>query len=464
MQPHRRCALNAGMPPAFGDVPLPSSWTEHVKSGALHAIGLARFALLHVRGWCANSPIARARLAAERDAALAAVAQAREEARILRTRLAALPAKNRPHYAAEERLAILMVRAATGWTAAETARRFLISEETIASWMKRVDEQGQDALLRCRVPVNRFPQYVDEIVKSLRALLPSMGKVRMADVLARAGLHLSATTAKRMMTRARSDPEPEPAGEIGQPEAAVETNEKPARRVTARHPHHIWNVDITLLPRTGWWVPWMPHALPQRAPFCAWLVVVLDHFSRSVVGWQLFDKEPTAAEVCRVLDAARWSAKATPNYTITDQGVQFRDDYEAWCKARGVKPRFGAVGEHGSIAVLERFFRSLKSEMLRKLPWVPLAMNELGDEVAAYVAWYHEHRPHQGLRGCTPLELCNGTAPAQSRRRLEVRPNYPLRDNRANTNARRVSGKLVLVVDLFQGRPHLPIVSLRRAA
>lgn len=52
--------------PAFS-VPLPASWPKHAKSATLHVISLAHFALTQVRGWAANSPILRVRLAAERD-------------------------------------------------------------------------------------------------------------------------------------------------------------------------------------------------------------------------------------------------------------------------------------------------------------------------------------------------------------------------------------------------------------
>ena len=52
--------------PAFS-VPLPASWTKHAKAATLHVISLAHFALTHVRGWAANSPILRVRLVAERD-------------------------------------------------------------------------------------------------------------------------------------------------------------------------------------------------------------------------------------------------------------------------------------------------------------------------------------------------------------------------------------------------------------
>lgn len=446
-------------------VPLPDGWTEHAKSGALQAITLARFALTHVRSWCADSRLARVRLAAERDAAVAALAQQKEEVRILRTRLEALPSRKRPHYAPQERLAILMLRSAAGWTMAETARTFLINEDTIASWMKRKDEDGLDALLKMQSPVNRFPEYVGELVRRLRALQPSMGKVRIADMLARAGLHISATTVRRMLETAPVPAEPAPAPSDMASSAEAEAGEaKPKRRVTARYPHHVWNVDITLLPRTGWWVPWAPHALAQRAPFCAWLVVVLDHFSRSVVGYELFEKEPTANQVCDVLDRTGHAAKATPKYIISDLGPQFGEDYRAWCDQHGVRPRFGAVGEHGSIAVIERFFRSLKTEMVQKLPWVPMSNKKLADEVAAYRGWYELHRPHQALGGRTPHELATGSKPARDQRRFEPRPHFPLGQTAERPNARRVKHRLVLVVDHFEGRTHLPIVSLRDAA
>ena len=40
---------------------------------------------------------------------------------------------------------------------------------------------------------------------------------------------------------------------------------------------------------------------------------------------------------------------------MTDKGPQFRAAYRSWCNRNEVKPRFGAVGKHGSIAVIERF-------------------------------------------------------------------------------------------------------------
>ena len=85
---------------------------------------------------------------------------------------------------------------------------------------------------------------------------------------------------------------------------------------------------------------------------------VWNHFSRAPVASAVFKKEPTAGEVCALLDAAVDEAGRAPRYIVSDKGVQFQKEYRAWCDKHGVRPRFGALGKHGSIAVIERFWHS----------------------------------------------------------------------------------------------------------
>jgi len=99
--------------------------------------------------------------------------------------------------------------------------------------MRRLDEQGHEALVQTPAPVNRFPAFVAQLVHRLRATLPALGKVRIAQLLARAGLHLAPTTVARFGRK----PPPNPAGSGSSsetPEAAA-----PLRTVTARYPHHV---------------------------------------------------------------------------------------------------------------------------------------------------------------------------------------------------------------------------------
>lgn len=331
--------------------------------------------------------------------------------------------------------------------------------------MRRLDDDGPDALVRTAVPVNRFPDFVRELVRALRASLPAMGKVRIAQMLARAGVHLAPTTVRRIAKeQATTEPPPretpkptaEPSGTDAERRGPELPEAKPARAVTARAPHHVWHVDLTLVPTvTGMWVPWIPQALAQRWPFAWWVGVVLDHFSRAVVAVGVFPKEPSAAQTLALLDDAVERAGRAPKHLVSDRGTQFQTEYLAWCEQRSVRPRFGAVGQHGSIAVVERFNRSMKDEATRRI-LVPLSLPRMRVEVTAYSGWYNGHRPHQSLGGATPNERLAEAPP--EREPIEARPRHPLA-----AGARRAP-RLELVVRRHEGRAHLPIVELREAA
>jgi transcriptional regulator with XRE-family HTH domain len=205
----------------------------------------------------------------------------------------------RPHYAPIERMAILELRAARGWSAAQTAERFLVTPATIASWMKRLDEEGPDALVQLRQPVNKFPDFVAYIVRRLKVLCPSMSKVRIAQVLCRAGLHLSTGAVGRML---REPPKP-----------STQIAETPARLLRAKGADHVWHVDLTTVPTSaGFWTSWLPWALPQCWPFCWWVAVVVDHYSRRIMGLAVFEQIPASAEVRSLLDRTMRRA-AHPN-------------------------------------------------------------------------------------------------------------------------------------------------------
>ncbi|MEQ8791196.1 MAG: hypothetical protein RIC55_33345 [Pirellulaceae bacterium] len=97
----------------------------------LHVISLAQFATAYTRGWAANCGIERIRLRAERDRAWEEVARLREASRIKDARMARIAPQRRPHYLPTERLAILELKAAQGWSAEQTARVFQVTSATM---------------------------------------------------------------------------------------------------------------------------------------------------------------------------------------------------------------------------------------------------------------------------------------------------------------------------------------------
>jgi len=218
----------------------------------------------------------------------------------------------------------------------------------------------------------------------------------------------------------------------------------------------------------GFWTSFWPFALPQCWPFCWWVAVVVDHFSRRAVGYTVFSKQPDSVSVRTFLGRLMGIVKAKPKYLISDQGPQFSCPRFDKCgrKRHGITPRFGAVGQHGSIAVVERFILSLKNEATRRIS-VPYARTAFRRELAYYFEWYNEHRPHMTLGGRTPHEVYHARRPLNRQPRFEPRPLWPRPSPCAQPQVLvkgQPGAEVTLHVQYLHGRKHLPIVTLHRAA
>ncbi len=423
---------------------LPRQWPKHIKSGVLHAISLASVILVYAR---ANAAGGR-RLTTKLEQAETEIALLREEISIKDGRWERSWSRRRPHYTPIQRMRLLQLRAARGWNLEKTAQIFLLDLQTLQSWMRRLDEHGERQLIRTVEPVNRYPDFVRNLVRQLKRLFPAMGFDRMAQVLARVGLVLAATTIRRIVSEKAGPPEPD-----------TDATSRRRRRVVAKYPGHTWHIDLTAVPtRAGFWVPWLPFSLPQCWPFCGWVAVVVDQFSRAFVGYAVFSQLPSSDQVQSFLDRAIEKHGRAPEYVVTDKGVQFWcRGFKRWCKRRDIRPRYGAIGEPASIAIVERFIRSMKYECLRCL-LVPAALAGMRREVGLYATWYNTQRPHMALAGKTPREVYEGRV--ARRRQLEPRPKWP-----HGIRRRRAGGdRFRLAVSYVEGRKHLPVINLRRAA
>jgi transposase InsO family protein len=410
----------------------------------LHALSLARVALLAATDRVATS------VRLEHELALL-----REELRIEDARLERVPPHRRPHYPAVERLAILELRAARNWSAAQTAERFFVTEATVGCWMVWLDEEGPSALVRSPEPVNKSPDLLPHIVRRLKVLCPAVGTARIAAVLSRAGLHLGRTTVRRMMKR-------RPRGVA--PAATVRSE----HCIRSSCPNHIWLVDLTTVPKlAGFWISWLPWSVPQRWPFCCRVAVGVDHFSRRIMGVRASRGRPRAAAISAFLVGMIRTAGQGPRHLITDRGKQFTARaFRRGCRRAGDRQRFGAIGKHGSVALVERRIRTLKEEGVRR--WLaPIRWRTVGSELSLFADWHDGQRPHAGLAGATPDEIYFRRLPAHHRPRYEPRPRWP-RDARCARPQAPIRGRtgvrLALEVRYLEGRAHLPIVSLTRAA
>ena len=176
--------------------------------------------------------------------------------------------------------------------------------------------------------------------------------------------------------------------------------------------------------------------------------MIVDHFSRKVMGFAVFKTPPASEDVRAFIGRAVAKTRAVPRYVVSDKGSQFWcAGFKKWAKRKKIKLRYGAVGKYGSIAIIERFIRSMKAECLG-LILVPFRLAQMREELTCYVAWFHEHRTHQGLAGNTPTETAAAIA--------EARPHYETRGKHGV--------KLKLAVTHFEDRQHLPVVTLQKVA
>ncbi|HEY6726434.1 MAG TPA: DDE-type integrase/transposase/recombinase, partial [Polyangiaceae bacterium] len=197
------------------------------------------------------------------------------------------------------------------------------------------------------------------------------------------------------------------------------------------------------------------------------VAAIVDHFSRRVVGFEVFRRQPSATDICRFLDTTVACAGSAPKYIISDQGCQFGEEYLACCDSHGTQARFGAIGKSGSIALIERFWSTFKSAGMRKM-LVPYGVGQMREEVRVFCLWYNGVRPHSSLGGATPDEVYFGVQPTRDGPRFEPRRRFPLGLKLMASAPRAMRGrrgvKLELIAGYFEGRKHLPVVALRRAA
>ena len=104
---------------------LPQSWPKTVKSSVVHAVSLAATALTTAWSRAARSRKPEIKLAAELERAETEIALLKEELSIKDARWIRVSPRRRPYYGPTQRMRILRLKAARGWSTSETGQAFL---------------------------------------------------------------------------------------------------------------------------------------------------------------------------------------------------------------------------------------------------------------------------------------------------------------------------------------------------
>src|ERR1039457_4937397 len=304
---------------------------------ATHLFGLALDSAL---GELRESGATAARLFERAEESALLLRMTREAAGILGARWDKVPERHRPHYVPEQRFRILRIRSFLGLSQRETAEMFRGSVETSARWEMEAtsaDGEAPRPLVAPNPPVQRFADVVRALVKTME-LAGFGGDDLIARTLARAGRKLSARTVGRI----RRERWPVP--------RVPETASMIPRAVRAKRPNHVWMVDLTDV-----------KGLFGLATFK--VAVVFDAFSRMALSVTVFCKEASALEISRFVSRTA-RRHGWPAHFVSDRARCFRGQVSrSKLRRLAVKQRFGAVGKKGSIALIERLWRTLKDAL-----------------------------------------------------------------------------------------------------
>ncbi|GHD56121.1 hypothetical protein GCM10007350_02610 [Jeongeupia chitinilytica] len=132
------------------------------------------------------------------------------------------------------------------------------------------------------------------------------------------------------------------------------------------------------------------------------MAVVIDLYSRKVVGWSMKPTITRELAIDALLMAVWWRKPIGRVLIHSDQGSQYgSDDWRRFCAANKLEPSMSRRGNCRDNAVAESFFSSLKKERIRKRIYKTrdLAKSDVFDYIEAF---YNRNRRHSHLGGVSP--------------------------------------------------------------
>ena len=254
-----------------------------------------------------------------------------------------------------------------------------VSPSGYYAWLKRPlsTRSRADASLTRRIRSiherSRDTYGVPRVHAELRADDVRVGRKRVARLMKTAGLEGISRRRRTRTTRRNRDARPAP--------DLVERN------FTVDGPDRLWVADITYVPT---WAGFL------------YLSVVVDAFSRRVIGWAMENHLRTEL-VLEALDMAVWQRRPDDVIHHSDQGCQYTSiAFGLRCREAGVRPSMGSVGDCFDNAMCESFFATLECELIdrRRFRTQVEARMAIFDFIEG---WYNPHRRHSSIEYESPL-------------------------------------------------------------
>ena len=199
-------------------------------------------------------------------------------------------------------------------------------------------------------------------------------------------------------------------------------NRKPSKKGTGFvqpvRPHEHWHIDLAYLNLGGTF---------------HYLCVIIDGYSRYIVGWDI-RSSMTEADVELIVQKARERFPGVTPRIISDNGPQFiARDFKEFIRIAGMTHVRTAPYYPQSNGKIERWHKSLKSECIR--PGTPLTPEDARRLIQQYVDHYNRVRLHSAIGFVTPADMLAGRQKeihdARDRKLEEARRQRQLRRQRA---------------------------------
>ena len=200
------------------------------------------------------------------------------------------------------------------------------------------------------------------------------GRKRIARLMRNAGL-VGASHRHSGPTTTRRDKDARPALDLVD------------RNFTATAPNQLWVADITYMP---------------TAVGFLYLAVVLDAWSRKIVGWAMTN-HLRAESVLDAMEMAIGQRRPADVIHHSDQGSQYMSvAFGKRCSEAGVRPSMGSVGDAYDNAMAESFFSTLEAELLSRRRFTSQAEARMA--CFSYIeGWYNPVQLHSGLGYRSPI-------------------------------------------------------------
>lgn len=279
----------------------------------------------------------------------------------------------------------------------------MIDKEASLSVVKQCELLGvsRSSLYYQPIAASEEDLTVMRVLDEIHLARPFLGSRRLVDELQTRGCRVNRKRVQRLMQLMGIEatyPKPRTSA----PSKAHEVYPYLLRDIKPERANQVWVSDITYVP---------------MARGFAYLVAIMDLYSRKILSWQVSNTLDSRFCVQALEEALRKHGR--PEIFNTDQGAQFTAHaFTGVLEQHNIRISMDGKGRWIDNVFIERFWRSLKYEEVYLYAYTDLKQAEQG--VKRYMRYYNRERRHSSLHKKTPQEVYASSAKPKPNRSRQV--------------------------------------------